>query len=129
MTFYGFLGPNPRLTPLDEGSYTPRTLDGAVGLSILYPLQTPDQIRTSLLTLRDRWQTDHFPQWQALPRTLVFAKDDNHAEAIVGILREEWGSCNEFAQKLTYRTTGSKREELIKAFCTSDDPRPECVRC
>jgi predicted ATPase len=35
MTFHGFLGPNPRLTPLDEGSYTPYTLDGAVGFPIL----------------------------------------------------------------------------------------------
>jgi hypothetical protein len=32
MPFHGFLGPNPRLTPLDEGSYT---LDGAVGFPIL----------------------------------------------------------------------------------------------
>jgi hypothetical protein len=54
---------------------------------------------------------------------LVFAKDDNHAEAIVGILREEWGRGNEFAQKITYRTTGSKPEELIKAFRTSYYPR------
>ncbi|KFB70384.1 MAG: hypothetical protein AW09_004524 [Candidatus Accumulibacter phosphatis] len=35
MTFHGFLGPNPRLTPVDEGSYTPYTLDGAVGFPIL----------------------------------------------------------------------------------------------
>jgi len=105
----------------DDFEYAPEELDRSV--------QTPDQIRIIARTLRDRWQSDLFPQRQELPKTLVFAKDDNHAEAIVGILREEWGSCNEFAQKLTYRTTGSKREELIKAFCTSDDPRPECVRC
>ena len=34
------------------------------------------------------------------------AKKHKHAEAIVGILREEWGRGNEFAQKITYRTTG-----------------------
>jgi type I restriction enzyme R subunit len=32
-----------------------------------------------------------FPQRQELPKTLVFAKDDNHAEKIVEILREELG--------------------------------------
>ncbi len=47
----------------------------------------------------------------------------NHAEAIVGILREERGRGNEFAQKITCRTTGARPEELIKAFRTSYYPR------
>ena len=65
-----------------------------------------------------------FPQRQELPKTLVFAKDDNHAEAIVGILREEWGRGNEFAQKITYRHhRAGKPEDLIKAFRTSYYPR------
>jgi type I restriction enzyme R subunit len=103
-------------TQLDDGfEYAPEELDRSV--------QTPDQIRTVARTLRDRWQTDLFPQRQELPKTLVFAKDDNHAEAIVTTLREEWGRGNEFAQKITYRTTGAKPEELIKAFRTSYYPR------
>ena len=44
------------------------------------PSQTPDQIRTIVRTLRDKWNVDLFPQRQELPKTLVFAKDDNHAE-------------------------------------------------
>ena len=99
----------------DDFEYAPEELDRSV--------QTPDQIRTIARTLRDRWQSDLFPQRQELPKTLVFAKDDNHAEAIVSILREEWGRGNEFAQKITYRTTGAKPEELIKAFRTSYYPR------
>lgn len=99
----------------DDFEYAPEELDRSV--------QTPDQIRTIVRTLRDRWQTDLFPQRQELPKTLVFAKDDNHAEAIVGILREEWGRGNEFAQKITYRTTGTKPEDLMKAFRTSYYPR------
>lgn len=99
----------------DDFEYAPEELDRSV--------QTPDQIRTVARTLRDNWQRDLFPQRQELPKTLVFAKDDNHAEAIVGILREEFGRGNEFAQKITYRTTGSKPEELIKAFRTSYYPR------
>ncbi len=99
----------------DDFEYAPEELDRSV--------QTPDQIRTIARTLRDRWQTDLFPQRQELPKTLVFARDDNHAEAIVGILREEWGRGNEFAQKITYRTTGDTPENLIKAFRTSYYPR------
>ncbi|MFO1405605.1 MAG: type I restriction-modification enzyme R subunit C-terminal domain-containing protein [Azonexus sp.] len=101
---------------LDEDfAYDPAELDRAV--------QTPDQIRTVLQTFRDRWQAEMFPQRQELPKTLVFAKDDNHAEAIVGILREEFGRGNDFAQKITYRTTGAKPEDLIKAFRSSYYPR------
>jgi len=107
----------------DDFEYAPEELDRSV--------QTPDQIRAIARTLYQRWQTDLFPQRQELPKTLVFAKslsptrsgNDNHAEAIVGILREEWGRGNEFAQKITYRTTGSEPEELIKAFRTSYYPR------
>jgi type I restriction enzyme R subunit len=99
----------------DDFEYAPEELDRSV--------QTPDQIRTIARTLRDKWKSDLFPQREELPKTLVFAKDDNHAEAIVGILREEFGRGNEFAQKITYRTTGTKPEELIKSFRTSYYPR------
>ncbi|MFN7444302.1 MAG: type I restriction-modification enzyme R subunit C-terminal domain-containing protein, partial [Curvibacter sp.] len=58
-----------------------------------------------------------------VPKTLIFAKDDNHAEKIVEILREEFGKGNDFAQKITYRTTGVKPEDLISAFRNSYFPR------
>jgi type I restriction enzyme R subunit len=99
----------------DDFEYEPTELDRSV--------QTPDQIRTIARTLRDNWKHDLFPNREELPKTLVFAKDDNHAEAIVEILRQEFGRGNEFAQKITYRTTGAKPEELIKAFRTSYYPR------
>lgn len=96
-------------------NYAPEELDRSV--------QTPDQIRTIARTLRDKWKTDLFPQREALPKTLVFAKDDNHAEEIVRIWREEFGGPGESIQKITYRTTGAKPEALIKAFRTSYHPR------
>jgi type I restriction enzyme R subunit len=102
----------------DDFEYQPEELDRAV--------QTPDQIRTVVRTLRDRWQPDMFPQRQELPKTLIFAKDDNHAEKIVEILREEFGRGNEFAQKITYRSAqggGTSPEQLIKDFRTSYYPR------
>ena len=101
---------------LDEDfDYDPAELDRSV--------QTPDQIRTVVQTFRDRWQAEMFPQRTELPKTLVFAKDDNHAEAIVQIIREEFGRGNEFAQKITYRSTGDTPENLIRAFRSSYYPR------
>ncbi len=51
MTFHRFLGPNPRLTPLDEGSYT---LDGAVGFPILHEIGPRDRTPRSLVSARPR---------------------------------------------------------------------------
>jgi type I restriction enzyme R subunit len=99
----------------DDFDYTPDELDRSV--------QTRDQIRTVVRAFRDRWQTELFPERQELPKTLVFAKDDNHAEKIVEILREEFGRGNAFAEKITYRSTGQKPEELIRAFRSSYEPR------
>ena len=67
-----------------------------------------------------------FPARTELPKTLIFAKDDNHAEKIVEILREEFGRGNEFAQKITYRSAqggGTSPEQLIKDFRTGYYPR------
>jgi type I restriction enzyme R subunit len=61
-----------------------------------------DQIRTVIQTFRDKLFTEIFPGRTEVPKTLVFAKDDSHAEDIVQILREEFGKGNEFAQKITY---------------------------
>jgi type I restriction enzyme R subunit len=63
-----------------------------------------DQIRTILRTFRDRLFTEIFPGRTDVPKTLIFAKDDSHAEDIVQIVREEFGKGNDFAQKITYRT-------------------------
>ena len=58
-----------------------------------------------------------------MPKTLVFAKDDSHAEDIVRIIREEFGRGNEFCQKITYKVTGVKPEDLIASFRNSYNPR------
>lgn len=101
----------------DDFAYDPNQLDRAV--------VTPDQIRTIVRTFRDKLFSEIFPgrsgDW--VPKTLIFAKDDNHAENIVEILREEFGKGNDFAQKITYRTTGATPKELIKAFRNSPMPR------
>jgi type I restriction enzyme R subunit len=99
----------------DDLAYDATELDRAV--------VAPDQIRTVIRTFRDRLFTEIFPGRTTVPKTLIFAKDDTHAEDIVRIVREEFGKGNDFCQKITYRTTGVKPEVLIQKFRNSYDPR------
>ena len=82
-----------------------------------------DQIRTVIQTFRDRVTTEIFPRREHVPKTIIFAKDDSHADDIVNIVREEFAKGNEFCQKITYRTTGAKPEDLITQFRNSFYPR------
>ena len=82
-----------------------------------------DQIRTVIQTFRDKITTEIFPGREYLPKTIVFAKDDSHADDIVEIVREEFAKGNDFCQKITYRTTGAKPEDLITQFRNSFNPR------
>lgn len=83
----------------------------------------PDQIRTVMRTYKEHFPSDIFPGRTEVPKTLIFAKDDSHAEDIVHITREEFGKGNEFCKKITYRTTGEKPEDLIASFRNSYNPR------
>ncbi len=82
-----------------------------------------DQIRTIIRTFRDKVTTEIFPGRKDVPKTLIFAKGDSHAEDIVEIIRDEFGKGNDFCQKITYKTTGAKPEDLIQAFRNSFNPR------
>jgi type I restriction enzyme R subunit len=99
----------------EDLSYDPDQLDRAVVAA--------DQIRTIVRTFRDRLPVDIFPGRTIVPKTLVFAKDDNHAEDIVRIMREEFGKGDEFCQKITYKVSGRKPEDLISDFRNSYFPR------
>jgi type I restriction enzyme R subunit len=101
---------------LDEPlPYDPEQLDRKV--------VAKDQIRTIVRTFRDRLFTEIFSGRTEVPKTLIFAKDDSHAEDIVQIVREEFGKGNEFAAKITYKTTGKRTEDLIAEFRNSYNPR------
>jgi type I restriction enzyme R subunit len=104
-----------RWEQLDEDlTYAPEQLDRDV--------VAPDQIRTVIRTYRDKLP-EIFPGRTEAPKTLIFAKDDSHAEDIVKIVREEFDKGNDFAQKITYRTTGAKPEDLLQSFRNSFLPR------
>ena len=82
-----------------------------------------DQIRTVIKTFKENLFTEIFPGRTEVPKTLIFAKNDSHAEDIVLIAREEFGKGNEFCKKITYRTTGEKPDDLIASFRNSYNPR------
>jgi type I restriction enzyme R subunit len=89
----------------------------------------PSQIRIVLQTFKDALFTELFPGRTLVPKTLIFAKDDSHAEDIVHICREVFGKGNDFAKKITYKTYNpetkryEKSETLIQEFRTSPQLR------
>ena len=79
------------------------------------------QIRLVLETFRDRLFTEIFPNRLVVPKTLIFAKDDNHAEEIVNAVRDVFGKGNDFAAKITYQAKDPK--QLLVNFRNSPDLR------
>jgi type I restriction enzyme R subunit len=73
-----------------------------------------DQIRTVIQTFKEKLFTEIFPSRSIVPKTLIFAKDDSHAEDIVHIVREVFARADDFCQKITYRS--DRPEELITQF-------------
>ena len=103
-----------RLEALEEDlEYTHKQLDRAV--------TAKSQIRLVLETFRDRLFTEIFPGRSTVPKTLIFAKDDAHAEEIVTTVREVFGKGNDFAAKITYNARDPKGQ--LQAFRTSPSLR------
>ena len=71
----------------------------------------PNQIRKILQTFKDRLPTEIFAGRNEVPKTLIFAKNDSHAEDIVMIAREVFGKGDEFCKKITYQVKDA--ESLI----------------
>jgi type I restriction enzyme, R subunit len=117
----------------DDLSYSATQLDRAV--------TSRSQIRLVCETFRDRLFTEIFPGRSTVPKTLIFAKDDNHAEEVLTTIREVFGKGNDFAAKITYsardpkgllqqfRTSASLRIAVtVDMIATGTDVKPlECV--
>lgn len=90
-----------------------------------------DQIRKVLTAFKDAIYTDLYPdrakEWAFIPKTLIFAKDDNHATHIVEVAKEVFapefdGTVPEhFVQKITYSVGDSNA--LIRDLRTEKDFR------
>ena len=98
----------------DDITYTAGQLDRDV--------VNKSQIRLVVETFKHRLP-EIFPGRTEVPKTLFFAKTDQHAEDIVQTIREVFGRGNDFCQKITSKTTGIKPDELLNQFRNSYDPR------
>ncbi|MBR2470945.1 MAG: DEAD/DEAH box helicase family protein [Fibrobacter sp.] len=79
------------------------------------------QIRTVIKAFKESLSTVLFPCRKEVPKTLIFAKTDSHADDIVQIVREEFGEGNEFCQKITCQA--DKAESILSSFRNSYYPR------
>jgi type I restriction enzyme R subunit len=105
---------------LDEDfTYAPTQLDRDV--------VNPSRIRSVIKAFRDalpemfpgRVHLD--PGQTEIPKTLIFAKTDSHADDIIGIIREEFGEGNEFCKKITYAADDPK--SVLNSFRNDFYPR------
>jgi type I restriction enzyme R subunit len=81
----------------------------------------PSQIRLILRTYREKLP-DIFPGRQEVPKTLVFAKNDSHADDIVRIARKVFGEGNAFCKKVTYKAEEDPKS-VLSQFRNDYNPR------
>lgn len=104
--------------------YDPNALDRSV--------INPDQIREVLQAYKKSIYEELYPDreknWAYIPKTLIFAKDDNHATQIVEVAKEVFGEEFEdgvvpehFVQKITY--TAEDSNGLIRDLRVEKDFR------
>ena len=82
----------------------------------------PDQIRTVIKTFRNSLP-DIFQGRDEVPKTLVFAKTDSHADDIIQVVREEFGEGNAFCKKLTYKVAQGRKDKDGKVIEEGEDPK------
>ncbi|WP_339619819.1 DEAD/DEAH box helicase family protein [uncultured Marinimicrobium sp.] len=80
----------------------------------------PDQIRTVIRTFKDQL-SEIFPGRQEVPKTLIFAKTDSHADDIIHTVREEFGESNAFCKKITHNADDPK--SVLSQFRNDYHPR------
>ena len=111
-------------TASEELEYSPGELDRSV--------VNPDQIREVLQAYKNAIYTDLYPDrkndWEYIPKTLIFAKDENHATEIVKAVKEVFADKfdgnvvpENFVQKITY--TADNTDGLIRDFRTEKEFR------
>lgn len=89
----------------EEKSYSAKQLDDEV--------VNPNQIRLIIKTFKEHLP-ELFPDRYdengifEVPKTLIFAKSDSHADDIIQIVREEFAEENRFCKKITYNADDPK---------------------
>jgi type I restriction enzyme, R subunit len=102
----------------DEVEYQPTQLDR----EIVNPSTIRNIIREYKRVLKEEFFPERGEDYE-VPKTLIFAKTDSHAEDIVHITREEFGEGNDFCKKITYNVKNEDPESILQQFRTSYNPR------
>ena len=102
----------------DEVVYEANQLDN----DIVNPSQIRNIIREYKRVLIEGFYPERGNEYD-VPKTLIFAKTDSHAEDIVHIVREEFGEGNDFCKKITYNTKPEDPEAILQKFRTGYYPR------
>ena len=97
----------------EDVTYTPTQLDRDV--------VNPSQIRNIIRAFREILPL-LFPGRTDVPKTLVFAKTDSHAEDIIRIIREEFNEGNDFCKKITCKADEDPKS-LLARFRNEYNPR------
>ena len=88
----------------------------------------PSQIRNIIREYKRALKTDIYPNRldkngeYEVPKTLVFAKTDSHADDIIKIIREEFDEGNDFCKKVTYKIDEDPKS-VLNRFRNSYYPR------
>ena len=88
----------------------------------------PSQIRNIIREYKRALKVEIFPNRVDLngdyevPKTLVFAKTDSHADDIIKIIREEFDEGNDFCKKVTYKIDEDPKS-VLNRFRNSYYPR------
>ncbi|MBB1485064.1 type I restriction endonuclease subunit R [Oceanospirillum sediminis] len=98
----------------EDESYSAKKLDKDV--------VNPSQIRTIIKTFKESLP-DIFPGRDEIPKTLIFAKTDSHADDIIQIVREEFAEGNAFCKKVTYRAAKDRTDADGNVIQAGEDPK------
>ena len=98
----------------EDESYSAKQLDKDI--------VNPSQIRTVIKTFRSSLP-EIFPGRDEVPKTLIFAKTDSHADDIIQTVREEFGEGNAFCKKVTYKAAQDKKDKQGNLLQEGEDPK------
>ena len=97
----------------EDADYNAKALDRSV--------VNPSQIRRVIEAMKEAVETKIFPNRQEVPKTLIFAKTDSHADDIIEKVREVYGEGNDFCQKVTYNAKNP--DQVLSDFRNEFNPR------
>src|SRR5690606_8486076 len=98
----------------EDVTYTAKQLDRDV--------VNPDQIRTVIRSFKQAVEQEIYPERTELPKTLIFAKSDSHADDIIQIVREDFNEGDDCCKTVTYKSVDAP--DTVRAnFRNAYNPR------